>query len=189
MERLIRNQIMEHMDKNKLFIDLQYGFRNKRSTVLQLLKVLDQWTEMLDEDNCLDVLYLDFSKAFDTVPHCRLMTKLQAYGICGKMLDWVKGTKIYSVVNNERDQNGLQDDITKMIAWSDKWQLSLNAHKCKVMHHGRPSTYNMSNNLFRPLKMTFRTIKPNQYNYSTLVPLYTKNKKVIRPFLRNQPLR
>ena len=58
MERLIRNQIMEHMDKNKLFTDLQYGFRNKRSTVLQLLKVLDQWTEMLDEGNCLDVLYL-----------------------------------------------------------------------------------------------------------------------------------
>ena len=83
-------KIMEHMDKNELFTYLQYGFRNKRSTVLQLLKVLNQWTEMLDEGNCLDVPYIDFSKAFDTVPHCHLMTKLQAYAIGGKMLDWVK---------------------------------------------------------------------------------------------------
>jgi hypothetical protein len=89
MERLIRDKIMRHMEENKLFTDCQYGFRNKRSTVLQLLKVLDQWTELLDEGNCLDVLYLDFSKAFDTVPHCRLLNKLQAYGIKGKILEWV----------------------------------------------------------------------------------------------------
>ena len=46
-------------------------------------------------------------------------------------------TKIYSVVNNERDRNSLQDDINKLIAWSDKWQLRFNASKCKVMHYGR----------------------------------------------------
>ncbi|KAK2144954.1 hypothetical protein LSH36_716g01005 [Paralvinella palmiformis] len=57
MERLIRNKTMNHMDENKLFTDSQYGFRNKRSTVLQLLKVIDHWTELLDEGNCLDVLY------------------------------------------------------------------------------------------------------------------------------------
>ena len=89
MERLIRDKIMRHMEENKLFTDSQYGFRNKRSTVLQLLKVLDQWTELLDDGNCLDVLYLDFSKAFDTVPHWRLLNKLQAYGIKGKILEWV----------------------------------------------------------------------------------------------------
>jgi len=87
MERLIRDKIMRHMGKK--YSHSQYGFRNKRSTVLQLLKVLDQWTELLDDGNCLDVLYLDLSKAFDTVPHCRLLNKLQAYGIKGKILEWV----------------------------------------------------------------------------------------------------
>ena len=72
MERLIRDKIMRHIEENKLFTDSQYGFRNKRSTVLQLLKVLDQWTELLDDGNCLNVLYFDYSKAFDTVPHYRL---------------------------------------------------------------------------------------------------------------------
>jgi endonuclease/exonuclease/phosphatase family metal-dependent hydrolase len=89
MEKMIRKQIMGHLDRNNLLTDAQYGFRNRRSTVLQLLKVLDHWTELLDEGKCLDVLYLDFSKAFDTVPHKRLLHKLEAYGIKGNMLNWI----------------------------------------------------------------------------------------------------
>ena len=64
-------------------------FIKGRSTVLQLLKVLDSWTETLENGGCIDVVYCDFMKAFDKVPHRRLIGKLQSYGIKGKILDWV----------------------------------------------------------------------------------------------------
>ena len=52
-----------------------------RSTALQLLRVLDEWTEALDEGKAVDCVYMDYQKAFDTVPHNRLMKKLEAYKI------------------------------------------------------------------------------------------------------------
>ena len=69
--------------------DKQFGFIKGRSTVLQLIKVLDSWTEALENGGCIDVLYCDFRKAFDKVPHRRLIGKLQSYGIKGKILDWI----------------------------------------------------------------------------------------------------
>ena len=51
---------------------------------------MDYWTSSLDNNILVDILYLDLRKAFDTVPHCRLFTKLAAYGIRGKLLDWIK---------------------------------------------------------------------------------------------------
>jgi len=58
MEKLIRIEIMKHLDTNEILSDNQYGFRSKRSTTLQLLRVLDQWTEMIDNDDCFDVMYV-----------------------------------------------------------------------------------------------------------------------------------
>ena len=81
---------MKHLDVNDLLMDNQYGFRAKRSTTLQLLRVLDQWTEMIDRGECFDVLYMDFSKAFDTVPHQRILRKLASCGIRGTLLSWVE---------------------------------------------------------------------------------------------------
>jgi hypothetical protein len=90
MEKLIRTEIMKHLDTNEILSDNQYGVRPKRSTTLQLLRILDQWTEMIDNGDCFDVMYMDFSKAFDTVPHQRLIRKLAAYGINGKLLKWIE---------------------------------------------------------------------------------------------------
>jgi ribonuclease P/MRP protein subunit RPP40 len=67
----------------------QYGFRKHQSTVLQLLRVLDAWTDLLDQGKGLDSVYLDFRKAFDTVPLRRLQIKLQGYGIQGALLHWI----------------------------------------------------------------------------------------------------
>jgi len=53
-----------------------------------MLKVMDIWTEILDNHSAVDTIYLDFAKAFDTVPHQRLLLKLKGYGITGKLLDW-----------------------------------------------------------------------------------------------------
>ena len=86
MEKFIRDIILDHMEKHKLFTIHQHGFRKGRSCDTQLIEVLDDWTEQLDNKNAIDTIYLDFQKAFDTVPHQRLINKLQSYGICGKNL-------------------------------------------------------------------------------------------------------
>ena len=68
METLVREHIMKHMEEHNLFTDKQYGFMSGRSTALQLLKVMDTWTEALDRDLAIDCIYMDYQKAFDTVP-------------------------------------------------------------------------------------------------------------------------
>ena len=70
----------------KIFSAAQYGFRSKRSCVLQLLEVFDYWTDALDKGIPVDVVYFDFRKAFDSVPHKRMLKKIEAYGITGKLL-------------------------------------------------------------------------------------------------------
>ena len=90
MERLIRDAIMTHMTENDLLSPKQHGFIQGRYCVTQLLAVLDSWTLALDEGGNIDTIYLDFAKAFDTVPHQRLLTKLRGYGIEGRILTWIK---------------------------------------------------------------------------------------------------
>ena len=58
--------------------------------MLQLLIIVDKWTEILDNDGVIDVLYCDFQKAFDTVPHNRLLELLSHYGINEPILSWVR---------------------------------------------------------------------------------------------------
>ena len=89
LERIIKNEIVKHLDANELFSNDQYGFRAKRSCVTQLLEALEEWTSLLDEGNSIDVIYFDFAKAFDSVPHQRLLSKLNSYGIRGNVLQWI----------------------------------------------------------------------------------------------------
>ena len=81
LESFVRDHIVSHMKKNGLFSNRQYGFLSGRSTTLQLQYVLERWTEILDNGGSLDAIYFDFMKAFDTVPHQRLIGKLESYGI------------------------------------------------------------------------------------------------------------
>jgi hypothetical protein len=78
------------MDKFNLFSDKQFGFMGTRSTSLQLLKVLNKWTSVLDEGGVLNAVYMDCIKAFDKVPHTRLLVKMKAYGLSDKMCIWVQ---------------------------------------------------------------------------------------------------
>ena len=77
------------MKENELLSKYQFGFVKGRPTVLQLLKVLDTWTETLDNGGCIDVIYCDFIKAFDKVPHAKLKQKIQSYGIKGNIINWI----------------------------------------------------------------------------------------------------
>ena len=89
LEGIIRDHIIKHMTDNNLFSPKQFGFISGRSTTLQLLHVLDLWTQILDEGGNIDVLYCDFMKAFDKVPHRRLVYKVSKYGIKGNVLGWI----------------------------------------------------------------------------------------------------
>jgi len=67
--------------------DTQHGFIKGRSCTTQLLEVVDKLLEMHDYGGSIDMVYLDFSKAFDTVPHYRL---LESYGVTGRVLEWIR---------------------------------------------------------------------------------------------------
>jgi hypothetical protein len=80
------------MKSQNLFTKRQYGFISGCSTSLQLLEVLDKWTEALDNGHYVDCIYryMDFQKAFDKVPHKRLLEKIKSYGIVGPTLNWIE---------------------------------------------------------------------------------------------------
>ena len=88
MEHFVREAVLNHMRKH--LVECQHGFIGGRSCTTNLLEVIDFWTKILDEGHALDVIYLDFSKAFDTVPHQRLLRKLSNYGIRGNVLGWIQ---------------------------------------------------------------------------------------------------
>ena len=90
MERLIRDRIVYHMTENNFFSPEQHGFISGKSCTTQLLEFLEDLTEALDSGKDVDVIYLYFQKAFDKVPHKRLLKKPWAYGIQGKIHSWIK---------------------------------------------------------------------------------------------------
>jgi len=89
LESIIKDQIVNFLEDNNLIKDSQHGFMSGRSCLTNLLDFMEEVTRELDNGNCVDVVYLDFSKAFDKVPHRRLLSKLKAHGITGKVLKWV----------------------------------------------------------------------------------------------------
>ena len=89
-EKLVREHVLNHFKINKLLTNKQYGFLDGRSTSLQLLKVLDQWTEAIDSGDIIDCIYMDYAKAFDKVPHRRLVGKLSSYGVSNQLVRWIQ---------------------------------------------------------------------------------------------------
>ena len=80
---------MSFVSDNKLSCDNQHGFRPLRSCVGQLLQLVYEWLNIHDELGSVDVIFLDFAKAFDTVSHPHLLLRLQHYGINGQLLEWI----------------------------------------------------------------------------------------------------
>ena len=76
MERIIRKKLMGHVEENELMSPCQYGFISKRSCLTNLLESLEDWTDIVDKGYALDIIFLDFSKAFDKVPSRRLLREL-----------------------------------------------------------------------------------------------------------------
>ena len=154
---------------------------------------MEEITKWIDEGSPVDIIYLDFQKAFDKVPHQRLLLKLKADGIGDGIIDWTEqwltdrrqrvlvdvqvsnwksvlsgvpqgsvlgpllfliyindlddnitsnvlkfadDTKVFRKVNTDGDQQHLQNDLDRLVKWSDKWQMLFNFGKCKCLHTG-----------------------------------------------------
>ncbi|BHF82667.1 hypothetical protein SprV_0802580600 [Sparganum proliferum] len=90
MEKTIKKELMAYLETNNLLSNAQYGFRRGRSCVTNLLYTLQSWTRALDAKHTVHVAYIDFRKAFDSVPHQRRLYKLRIMGIGGKLLKWIE---------------------------------------------------------------------------------------------------
>ena len=192
MESLVNDPILQHMLHNNLLTIAQHGFLPMRNCVSQLLETMELWCNYIEEGKCVDVLYTDFSKAFVSVPHTRLISKIETYGISGKLLDWINafignrkqrvkvkdclsqwanvtsgvprgsvlGRILFLIYINDmpfevqnicklfsddvklfcpmtKETSTLQSESESIYAWSEKWQLSFNVGKCKILHIGK----------------------------------------------------
>jgi hypothetical protein len=82
--------MMTHLEQENLIRDSQHGFIPGRLCATNLLTFQEEITKCLDDGVPVDVFYLDFAKAFDKVPHGRLLVKLESKGITGNLKRWVK---------------------------------------------------------------------------------------------------
>ena len=89
LEHIIHSQIMGHLDEHRILTDKQHGFRKRRSCETQLLVTHNDLINAMDKKKSSDVIILDFTKAFDTVPHRRLLLKLKHYAISSHILSWL----------------------------------------------------------------------------------------------------
>ena len=88
LERMIFNKLYPLLESHKVLNDALFGFRPKRSTTSVLLSAVHDWAFNLNERLSTHCVFLDFAKAFDSMPHNCLLLKLKAYGICGALLQW-----------------------------------------------------------------------------------------------------
>ena len=113
MEKLIRDQISDYMEQYQLLSTSEHGFR---SCCTQLLESVHEITDALDNKTPVDIVYLDYKKAFDSVPYERLLVKLGSIGIGGNLLNWIcsflTDRKQVVVVNGSKSA---EEDVTSGI--------------------------------------------------------------------------
>jgi len=90
MEKIIIDYLLEHFLSNNLFSNCQFRFLKGRSTVLQLLHTMDEWTECLERGGQINAIYTYFEKAFDKVLHQLLLQQLIHYNVNPTVIKWIK---------------------------------------------------------------------------------------------------
>ena len=197
LETIIRDHMMDFLIKHKLINPSHHGFLKAKSCLTNLLCFLEEITKWVDDGSPVDVINLDFQKAFDKVPHQRLLFKLKSHGmgnslihsieqwltdrrqrvvvdgevsswksilsgvpqgsllgpilflvyindleegVTGNILKFADDTKLFRKVKGIGDKQNLQDDIDKLVKWSEKRQMIFNFGKCKCLHTGPGNT-------------------------------------------------
>ena len=100
----------KHLHKHNIILHFQNGFQSGLSCESQLIETVHDWMTAMDNNTQIDAILLDFAKAFDKVPHLRLLSKLTSYGITGNTQNWIK-----SFLSNRKQRvsvNGALSDIT-----------------------------------------------------------------------------
>jgi len=105
---------MQFFFQNNYFSKNQFGFIKVRSTAIQLLCIMDEWTTLLDSGGQVDVIYTDFAQAFDMVPHRRLLSKLKSYNMNQRLLMWIQ-----DFLCNRKQSIGDNGEF-----WGTKWNSS-----------------------------------------------------------------
>ena len=90
LEHIIFTHIISHLESQNILTHLNHGFRAGYSTETQLITTIHDLLTSFDSGKQIDLAILDFSKAFDTVPHDRLLQKLDKYGVRGSIHDWLR---------------------------------------------------------------------------------------------------
>ena len=110
MEHIILSNMWKHMYKHNIILHFQHGFQSGLSCESQLIDTVHDWMTAMDNKTQIDAMLLDFAKAFDKVPHLRLLSKLTSYGITGNTKKLIK-----SFLSNRKQRvsvNGALSDIT-----------------------------------------------------------------------------
>ena len=89
MERVVTAVILDYLLRKKIINKKQHGFIARHSTTTNLLESTHDWSIGIDTRNSIDIIYIDFYRAFDSVVHTKLLFKLEAVGIGGKLLNWI----------------------------------------------------------------------------------------------------
>ena len=109
MERLMYDRLISYMLKHNILFEYQFGFQKGKSTHMALITLVDRITEALDNGDYVVGVFLDFSKAFDTVDHAILLDKMTIYGVRTIALKWFKdyltGRSQYVTYNGFKSNN------------------------------------------------------------------------------------
>lgn len=89
-EHVVSNFIVSFLEANNILTPFQHGFRKRLSTLTQLVTTIHELASSLDKAEQIDVIFLDFSKAFDRVPHSKLILKLQKIGLPITLIKWIQ---------------------------------------------------------------------------------------------------